>query len=85
MHKAIVVELTTERLEVSSVEELGEDVFGEVGCRVQHKESLAPLNDASILLCQQHIMQTSHKLVEAGSSTRRLAMRSRFGKLCKME
>ena len=61
----VVVELPPEGLEVLGVEVPGEDLLGEGRGGVQDQESLAPLDDARVLLRLEHVVQPPHELVEA--------------------
>ena len=69
VNEAVIVELPPECLEVLGVEVLGQDLLGEGGGGMQDEQTLAPLDDAGILLGLQHIVQTSNKLVEASRGT----------------
>lgn len=71
VHKAVVVELATKRLEVARVEILGQNRLGKGIGRVQNQQPPPPFHYSRVLLRLKHVVQPTNKLVESHARRRR--------------
>jgi len=61
--ETIVVQLTSEGLEVASVEVLGQHDLGELVDRVKDEEAASPFDDATLAFEGEHFVEASDKFV----------------------